>query len=51
MPRVWNCTELEFVETEGRCLPGHLGLTYCEAHMSLPSWFPLQIWEAVSEAT
>lgn len=43
--------KLEFIETEGRCLPGLLGLTYCEAHMPLLSWFSLQTWEAVSEAT
>lgn len=53
--RMWPVLEivrkLEFIETEGRCLPGLLGLTYCEAHMPLLSWFSLQTWEAVSEAT
>lgn len=50
-PEFGTVQKLEFRESESRCLSGHVGYTYCGTQPSLPSWFPLQTWEVVLEAT
>lgn len=50
-PELGTVQKLEFMESESRCLSGHVGHTYCGTQLSLPSWFPLQTREVVPEAT